>query len=103
MEYARVFFREIRRKSFTIAVECAIIIANLQEGRLFLSKEYMANRTQKKANPNQVMLILIMILAVLLVGVICLALILGTADMNRGENPTEAPSVPTTPNYTYPE
>ena len=61
----------------------------------------MSNHTREKVNPNQVLLIMIIIMAVLLVGVICIALTMGAADVNNPD-PTEAPSVSTEPGYTYP-
>lgn len=61
----------------------------------------MPNRTRKRTNPNQILLMLIVILSVLLVGVICAALTIGTRN---ADNPNvEVPSTPTEPGYTYPD
>lgn len=64
----------------------------------------MPNRTRKRNDPRQVLLLLIVVLSVLLVGVICLALTLGAGSISKepdisAENPTGT----TGPNYTYPD
>jgi hypothetical protein len=64
----------------------------------------MPNRTRNRTNPNQVLLMLIVVLAVLLVGVICVALTIGAGEVGDNQTPTEqTPSESTDPTYTYPD
>ena len=64
----------------------------------------MPNRTRNRTNPNQVLLMLIVVLAVLLVGVICVALTIGAGEVGDNQTPTEqTPSESTDPTYAYPD